>query len=105
MLRHGQHRPVRKKKQLCAEGMELSNFHFQIISSFHHKNSEQFAMSHDTDIKPRSCQSLPAASAVLCVGGKVGWLSIQASGNISSRDSSLLKTSNFAGWSSKDLQS
>lgn len=61
------------------------------ISSFHHKNSEQFAMSHATDIKSRSCQSLPAVSAVLCVGGEVGGLSIQASGNISSRDSSLLR--------------
>lgn len=48
-------------------------------------------MNHGTDIKSRSCQSLPAVSAVLCVGGEVDWLSTQASGNISSRDSSLLR--------------
>lgn len=79
------------KQDLSAEGMQLCNFHLKLISSVHHTNSEQFAVSHATGTKSRSCQSLPAVSAVLCVGGEVGWLSIQASGNISSRDSSLLR--------------
>lgn len=42
--------------------------------------SEQFAMSHAMDSKSRSCQSLPAVSAVLRVAGEeAGWLALHPS--------------------------